>query len=217
MQWMAPGQKDARRGQSAAIESRDHAWRRAFTPRALPKRPKSQAFGERAQSGRGRPIRSGTHCARPARLYALQLNVYRSILEDEYNYRVSLMLLGQVHPELAGPKIIFVPRMEEELQLVVEDQIARRLAWPEPRPGETAEFALPVGNGATSATNPQGVAHVVSKARLAPSDLSAQDALPPFGRAGPGRFGRAPCHTTTPPRPPRCNSLASTGCIQAAS
>ena len=75
----------------------------------------------------------------------MQLNVYRSILEDEYDYRVRLMLLGQVHPELAGPKIIFVPRMEEELQLVVEDQVARRLAWPEPRPGETAEFALPVG------------------------------------------------------------------------
>ena len=74
----------------------------------------------------------------------MQLNVYRSVLEDEYNYRVSLMLLGQVHPELAGPKIILVPRMEE-LQLVVEDQVARCLAWPEPRPGETAEFALPVG------------------------------------------------------------------------
>ena len=91
------------------------------------------------------PYSFGIHCARPARLYALQLNVYRSILEDEYDYRVSLMLLGQVHPELAGPKIIFVPRMEEELQPVVEDQVARRLAWPEPRPGETAEFALPVG------------------------------------------------------------------------
>ena len=167
-----PGQKDTCRGQAVVTESDDHAWWCAFTPRALPKRPKSQAL-RRARAIRAwSPYSLGTHCARPARLYALQLNVYRSILEDEYNYRVSLMLLGQVHPELAGPKIIFVPRMEEELQLVVEDQVARHLAWPEPRPGQNAEFALPVGNRATSVTNPQGTRLTpgVSKARLAPSD-----------------------------------------------
>jgi hypothetical protein len=67
-------------------------------------------------------------------LYALQLNTYRFILETEYGIRVSSMYLAQVHPCLPRAILIEVPRMQEEMQLIVEDQISR---------GEALSGALP--------------------------------------------------------------------------
>ena len=67
-------------------------------------------------------------------LYCLQLNTYRYILETEYGMRVSGMYLAQVHPCLARARLIEVPRMEEEMALVVEDQIDK---------GEALSGALP--------------------------------------------------------------------------
>ena len=58
-------------------------------------------------------------------LYSLQLNTYRYILESEYSMRVSSMYLAQVHPCLPRARLIEVPRMQEELDLIVEDQINR--------------------------------------------------------------------------------------------
>ena len=68
-------------------------------------------------------------------LYNLQLNTYRYILESEYGMRVSGMYLAQVHPCLPRARLIEVPRMEEELELIVEDQIHHR--------GEAISGALP--------------------------------------------------------------------------
>ena len=67
-------------------------------------------------------------------LYCLQLNTYRYILETEYGMRVASMYLAQVHPCLARARLIEVPRMEEELELIVEDQKDR---------GEALSGALP--------------------------------------------------------------------------
>ena len=67
-------------------------------------------------------------------LYALQLNTYRYILETEYGMRVTSMYLAQVHPCLPRARLIEVPRMQEELELIVEDQINR---------GEAVSGALP--------------------------------------------------------------------------
>ena len=67
-------------------------------------------------------------------LYSLQLNTYRFILETEYGMRVSSMYLAQVHPCLLRARLIEVPRMQEEMELIVEDQISR---------GEALSGALP--------------------------------------------------------------------------
>ena len=78
-------------------------------------------------------------------LYSLQLNVYRWILESEYGIEVSMLALAMVHPELSAPRLIRVPRMEEEMRLIIEHQVETGLAWPDPSPGEGAPFVLPVG------------------------------------------------------------------------
>ena len=80
------------------------------------------------------------------RLYSLQLNVYRTILEDDYGFNVTRMFLAQVHPDNAGPVLVRVPRMEEEIELMIEDQVAKGLAWPDRSPGEAAPFVLPAAN-----------------------------------------------------------------------
>jgi hypothetical protein len=74
-------------------------------------------------------------------LYCLQLNVYRWMLETEFGMRVSSMWLGQVHPCLARAKLIQVPSMQEELELIVEDQILTGGALSGALPDAT--FALP--------------------------------------------------------------------------
>ena len=78
-------------------------------------------------------------------LYSLQLNVYRWVLESEYGIEVSMMALGQVHPELSAPCLIRVPRMEEEMELLIQHQVELGLAFPDPSPGENAPFVLPAG------------------------------------------------------------------------
>ena len=48
--------------------------------------------------------------------YALQLNVYRFILETEYELNVSAMFLAVVHPSITTPRILEVPRMDPEVR-----------------------------------------------------------------------------------------------------
>ena len=53
--------------------------------------------------------------------YCLQLNIYRFILESsEYGFRVSRMMLGIVHPEREGPMCLELPRLEREIELIVQ-------------------------------------------------------------------------------------------------
>ena len=75
-------------------------------------------------------------------LYCLQLNVYKWMIETELTgLRVAAMYLGQVHPCLPRARLIEVPCMRDELQLVVEDQIGRGEAISGALPDAT--FALP--------------------------------------------------------------------------
>ena len=53
--------------------------------------------------------------------YCLQLNIYRFILESPaYGFRVSRMLLGIVSPERDAPLCVEVPRLEQEIETVVQ-------------------------------------------------------------------------------------------------
>ena len=74
-------------------------------------------------------------------LYCLQLNVYKWMIETELGFRVAAMYLGQVHPCLPRARLITVPCMREELELMVEDQIHRGDAFSGALPHGT--FALP--------------------------------------------------------------------------
>ena len=56
-------------------------------------------------------------------LYALQLNLYRYILESEYAFDVSGMYLAAVHPEHPLPRLIEVPRLEQEMIALHEYEI----------------------------------------------------------------------------------------------
>ncbi len=77
-------------------------------------------------------------------LYALQLNTYRFILECEYGYAVGgNMYLAIVHPGLAKPRLVRVPLLQEEMEMLVEDQVSRGLALCAARPGPDAPFELP--------------------------------------------------------------------------
>ena len=49
-------------------------------------------------------------------IYALQLNLYRYILESEYDFDVSGMYLAVVHPEGSSPRLVAVPRLEAEMR-----------------------------------------------------------------------------------------------------
>ena len=77
-------------------------------------------------------------------LYSLQLNVYAHILSSEYNFTVSGLYLGQVHPCLGlRPRLISIPHMPDEIALMVEDQIAKGQAVSPALPGADAPFELP--------------------------------------------------------------------------
>ena len=56
-------------------------------------------------------------------MYALQVNLYRYILETEYRLCVSGMYLAVVHPELSSPRLIEVPRLEQEMHALQEYEI----------------------------------------------------------------------------------------------
>ena len=55
--------------------------------------------------------------------YALQLNMYRYVLETEYGLDVSRMLLAIVHPDMSSPRLADVPRLDAEFQTVHEFEI----------------------------------------------------------------------------------------------
>ena len=71
------------------------------------------------------------------------MNVYRYMLESEYSLSVAGMLLCVVHPSLAKGKVLEVPRMDDEVALIVRDQVSRGLARCAAAPGADAPFALP--------------------------------------------------------------------------
>ncbi len=73
-------------------------------------------------------------------LYALQLNVYRYILESEYGMAVSSMLLAVVHPESEAPRLIACPRMQAEVEAMVEYEIECGRAKAAAVPGPDAPF-----------------------------------------------------------------------------
>ena len=72
-------------------------------------------------------------------VYSLQLNMYAYILETEYGFEVSRLLLGVVHPLSDEARCIEVPRLTEEISLLVEHEIAAGRAT-QPMPGPRAEF-----------------------------------------------------------------------------
>ena len=65
------------------------------------------------------------------------------MLESENGLRVNAMFLGQVHPSLPRTRLISVPCMRDEIDLIVADQIARGEAVSEAVPGADAPFVLP--------------------------------------------------------------------------
>ena len=56
--------------------------------------------------------------------YALQLNLYAYIIEDQYGYEVGSMLLFVVHPSITSPRVIEVPRLHREISLLVEQEVS---------------------------------------------------------------------------------------------
>ena len=52
--------------------------------------------------------------------YALQLNIYRHILETEYKMTVSAMVLGVFHPNQNSPGVLEICRMDQEIAAIVE-------------------------------------------------------------------------------------------------
>mgnify|MGYP003316726154 CR=1 FL=1 len=79
-------------------------------------------------------------------LYSVQLIVYKFMLETEMGLNVSGMFLGQVHPSLLRARLIELPNMDDELELIVEDQIHRGDALCRAIPGDNAPFTLPPEN-----------------------------------------------------------------------
>ncbi len=56
--------------------------------------------------------------------YALQLSIYRSILERKYGIRVSGMKLGVFHPSCSTPWIVDVPYLRDEVETIVNYRLA---------------------------------------------------------------------------------------------
>ena len=54
--------------------------------------------------------------------YALQLNIYRYILESEYDMSISGMFLGICHPTRSEPVCVQVPRMDYEIGLISDQR-----------------------------------------------------------------------------------------------
>ena len=64
------------------------------------------------------------------------------MLETENGLRVKALFLGQVHPSLPKARLVRVPCMEDEINLIVADQLARGEAVSEALPGVDAPFTL---------------------------------------------------------------------------
>lgn len=75
-------------------------------------------------------------------LYCLQLNVYRYLLESEYGFTVSGMFLAVVHPESEAPRLIACPRMQAEVDAIVEYEIECGRARAAALPGANAPFVV---------------------------------------------------------------------------
>ena len=73
--------------------------------------------------------------------YAMQLNLYRYMLESEYGLIVSKMYLGVVHPSRLLPQVLEVPRLEAEIAELVDSEFALGNAT-DARPGQDALFSL---------------------------------------------------------------------------
>ena len=74
-------------------------------------------------------------------LYSLQLNLYAYILETEYGFKVSRLLLVVVHPLYKMPRCIEVPRLPDEIACLVEEEVVSGRAT-YPIPGEHASFCV---------------------------------------------------------------------------
>ena len=57
--------------------------------------------------------------------YALQVNLYRYVLESEYSMSVGSMFLAICHPDLLVPRLVEVPRLDNEVNYLVENEIAQ--------------------------------------------------------------------------------------------
>ena len=75
--------------------------------------------------------------------YMLQLTLYKYICESEYDLRIDSMFLGVVHPSQDKPRLIKMPYLREEIEMIVEDQILRGLAVSSAITGAAAPFRLP--------------------------------------------------------------------------
>ena len=58
--------------------------------------------------------------------YALQLNIYRLILETEYDMKVSALFLGIFHPARSEPTCVQLPFMDEEMRAISEHRTYQR-------------------------------------------------------------------------------------------
>ena len=76
-------------------------------------------------------------------LYMLQLALYKYICESEYEMNIESMFLGVVHPSQDKPRLIRMPYMREEIEMIIEDQLSRGLAVSAGIPGSAAPFRLP--------------------------------------------------------------------------
>jgi hypothetical protein len=104
---------------------------------------RSREIKSRSAEGAMRaPLRHLPSCNRYT--YYLQLNTYRHMLESEYGRGVSGMYMVVLHPEQLpkGPHVYVVPRMELEMEALVQHVAERLGASTEARPGADAPFCL---------------------------------------------------------------------------
>lgn len=74
----------------------------------------------------------------------LQLALYKYICGSEYDMKIESLFLGVVYASQDKPRFIQKPYMREEIELVVEDQIAKGLAVSAATPSATGPFRLPI-------------------------------------------------------------------------
>jgi hypothetical protein len=73
--------------------------------------------------------------------YALQLNLYKYIIESEYGEQVGSMLLGVFHPNQTEPQCIEIPVLQRELDVLISQLCDQKLAT-DPVPGPYVFFTL---------------------------------------------------------------------------
>ena len=52
--------------------------------------------------------------------YALQLNIYRFILQSEYAITVSALFLGVFHPSRSEPRCVQLPLLDDEINALLQ-------------------------------------------------------------------------------------------------